>query len=84
MMIKFSTAAWEDDLYWQQTDKVTLKRINQLIREIQREPFTGIGKPEALKHQLAGFWCRRIDNCHRLAYAVEGNTLLIAQCPDHY
>jgi toxin YoeB len=84
MMIKFSSAAWEDYLYWQKTDKALLKRINQLIREIQREPFTGIGKPEPLKHQLAGFWSRRIDNCHRLVYAVEGDTLLIAQCRDHY
>ena len=84
MMIKFSTAAWEDYLYWQKTDKAILKRINQLIREIQREPFTGIGKPEPLKHQLAGFWSRRIDNCRRLVYSVEGDTLLIAQCRDHY
>ena len=84
MMIKFSTAAWEDYLHWQKSDKAMLKRINQLIREIQREPFTGIGKPEPLKHQLAGFWSRRIDNCHRLVYAVEGDTLLIAQCRDHY
>lgn len=84
MMIKFSTAAWEDYLHWQKTDKAMLKRINQLIREIQREPFTGIGKPEPLKHQLAGFWSRRIDNCHRLVYAVEGDTLLVAQCRDHY
>jgi toxin YoeB len=84
MMIKFSSVAWEDYLYWQKTDKALLKRINQLIQEIQREPFTGIGKPEPLKHQLAGFWSRRIDNCHRLVYAVEGDTLLIALCRDHY
>ncbi|MDU0459477.1 MAG: Txe/YoeB family addiction module toxin [Geobacteraceae bacterium] len=83
-MIKFSTAAWEDDLYWQTTDKAILKRINILIRDIQREPFAGIGKPEPLKHQLAGFWSRRIDSRHRLVYAVEGDTLLIAQCRDHY
>jgi toxin YoeB len=84
MMIKFSTAAWEDYLHWQMTDKAMLKRINLLIREIQREPFTGIGKPEPLKHQLAGLWSRRIDSCHRVVYAVEGDTLLIAQCRDHY
>jgi toxin YoeB len=83
-MIKFSTAAWEDYLYWQKTDKAILKRINQLIMEIQRDPFTGIGKPEPLKHQLAGFWSRRIDNCHRLVYAIEDGTILIAQCRDHY
>ena len=84
MMIKFSTAAWEDYLYWQMTDKTLLKRINQLIRNIQRDPFSGIGKPEPLKHQLTGFWSRRIDSCHRLVYAVEDNTILIAQCRDHY
>jgi len=84
MMIKFSTAAWEDYLYWQMTDKTMLKRINQLIRDIQHDPFSGIGKPEPLKHQLTGFWSRRIDSCHRLVYAVEDNTILIAQCRDHY
>lgn len=84
MMIKFSTTAWEDYLYWQQTDKAMLKRINHLVREILREPFAGIGKPEPLKHQLSGFWSRRIDSCQRLVYAVEGDTLLIAQCRDHY
>lgn len=84
MMIKFSTAAWDDYLYWQMTDKAILKRINQLIRDIQREPFTGIGKPEPLKHQLSGYWSRRIDSVHRLVYAVEGETMLIAHCRDHY
>lgn len=84
MMIKFSTSAWEDYLHWQMTDKVMLKRINQLIREIQREPFAGIGKPEPLKHHLSGFWSRRINKCHRLVYAIESDTLLIAQCRDHY
>lgn len=84
MAIKFASSAWEDYLYWQQTDKATLKRINTLIKEIQRTPFEGIGKPEALKHQLSGFWSRRIDDRHRLVYAVEDNALLIAQCRDHY
>jgi toxin YoeB len=84
MMIKFSTSAWEDYLHWQMTDKAMLKRINQIIREIQREPFAGIGKPEPLKHHLSGFWSRRIDKCHRLVYAIENDTLLIAQCRDHY
>ena len=83
-MSKFSTAAWEDYLDWQKTDKAMLKRINQLIREIQRESFSGIGKPEPLKHQLDGFWSRRIDTCHRQVYSVEGDSLLIAQCCDHY
>ena len=84
MTIKFSTLAWEDYLYWQVTDKSVLKRINLLIRDIQRDPFSGIGKPEPLKHRLTGFWSRRIDSCHRLVYAVEGDTVLIAQCRDHY
>ena len=84
MTIKFSDKGWEDYLYWQSTDRATLKRINILIKEIQREPFTGIGKPEPLKHQLSGFWSRRIDSQHRLVYAYEDSTLLIAQCRDHY
>lgn len=84
MPIKFATRAWEDYLYWQQTDKTLLKRINALIKDIQRTPFEGIGKPEALKHQLCGFWSRRIDDRHRLVYAVEDDVLLIAQCRDHY
>lgn len=83
MQIKFDETAWEDYLYWQQTDRVVLKRINRLIREIQRDPFSGIGKPEPLKHALSGFWSRRIDERHRLVYAVSGDALLIAQCRDH-
>lgn len=84
MTIKFSSNGWEDYLYWQGADKTILKRINRLISEIQREPFEGIGKPEPLKHQLSGFWSRRIDDRHRLVYAIEHETLLIAQCRDHY
>lgn len=84
MIIKFSAYGWEDYLYWQSTDKTVLKRINRLIAEIQRDPFEGIGKPEPLKHQLSGFWSRRIDERHRLVYAMENETLLIAQCRDHY
>lgn len=84
MTIKFSDKGWDDYLYWQSTDRAILKRINMLIKEIQREPFTGIGKPEPLKHQLSGFWSRRIDSQHRLVYAYEDDTLLIAQCRDHY
>jgi toxin YoeB len=83
-MIKFATRGWEDYLYWQTTDRTVLKRINQLIRDIQRDPFSGIGKPEPLKHHLSGFWSRRINDRHRLVYAMEGDTLLIAQCRDHY
>jgi toxin YoeB len=84
MMIKFSTTAWDDYLYWQTTDKSILIRINNLIRDIQREPCAGIGKPEPLKHQLAGYWSRRIDSVHRLVYSVKEETMLIAQCRDHY
>jgi toxin YoeB len=84
MMIKFSSKGWEDYLYWQATDRAMLKRINMLIKEIEREPFSGKGKPEPLKHQLSGFWSRRIDVQHRLVYAYEADTVLIAQCRDHY
>lgn len=84
MLIKFSTSGWEDYLYWKATDRTVLKRINLLIRDIEREPLAGIGKPEPLKHQLTGFWSRRIDSQHRLVYAVCGDTLCIAQCRDHY
>jgi toxin YoeB len=83
-MISFRERAWNDYLYWQQTDKVKLKRINQLIRDIQRNPFEGIGKPEPLRHDLTGFWSRRIDDEHRLVYAVEGTNIMIAQCRYHY
>ena len=83
-MIKFATRGWEDYLYWQTTDRTLLKRINLLIRDIERDPFSGIGKPEPLKHQLTGFWSRRIDDSHRLVYAVENDAILIAQCRDHY
>jgi toxin YoeB len=72
VQIKFSSKGWDDYLYWQATDKAMLKKINMLIKEIEREPFTGKGKPEPLKHQLSGFWSRRIDLQHRLVYALEG------------
>ena len=84
MQIKFSDHAWDDYLYWQATDKAVLKRINALIRDIQRSPFEGIGKPEALKHNFSGFWSRRIDDVHRLVYTVDEETILVAQCRYHY
>jgi toxin YoeB len=84
MKILFAEKAWEDYLYWQQTDKKILKRINLLIRDIQRQPFDGIGKPEPLKFNLAGYWSRRIDEEHRLVYKVQGDTMSIAQCRYHY
>lgn len=84
MKILFSEHAWEDYLYWQKTDKSILKRVNALIHDIQRSPFEGIGKPEPLKHALSGFWSRRINDEHRLVYAVEGEVLRIAQARYHY
>lgn len=84
MKIIFSRHAWEDYLYWQDGNPKTLKRINQLIRDIQREPFRGIGKPEPLRGNWSGCWSRRIDREHRLVYAVEDDRLLIAQCRYHY
>ncbi len=84
MPIKFSDQAWEDYLFWQTKDRATLKRINTLLRDIRRSPFEGIGKPESLKHNLAGFWSRRIDEEHRLVYAVQDDTILVAQCRYHY
>jgi toxin YoeB len=84
MKLVFAEAAWEDYLYWQQKDKRMVERINKLIKEVQREPFTGIGKPEPLQHALAGFWSRRITDEHRLVYRADGDSLLIAQLRYHY
>ena len=82
--IQWDLDAWEDYLYWQTQDKKILKRINQLVKEISRSPFEGIGKPEPLKGNLAGLWSRRIDEEHRLVYTVEDNTILIFACRGHY
>ena len=84
MRLLFADETWEDYLYWQTHDRRILERINALIRETQRSPFTGIGKPEPLKHALAGFWSRRITDEHRFVYRVEGKALLIAQLRFHY
>jgi toxin YoeB len=84
MDITFSTQAWEDYLYWNATDKKIFKKINTLIKECQRTPFDGIGKPEPLKHELAGAWSRRIDREHRLVYRVKDGALEIAQSRHHY
>ncbi|AMD01475.1 Txe/YoeB family addiction module toxin [Halomonas chromatireducens] len=84
MKLTFSEHAWEEYLYWQKTDKKVLRRINQLIKEIQRTPFEGIGKPEPLKHGLAGYWSRRINDEHRIVYKVTEDALLIAQLRYHY
>lgn len=84
MKLVFSEHAWEDYLYWQKTDKKTLRRINQLIKAIQRAPFEGIGKLEPLKHSLSGYWSRRINDEHRIVYKVADGSLLIAQLRYHY
>jgi len=84
MNIIFSSNAWEDYLYWQKTNKKFLKRINLIIRDITRTPFEGIGKPEALKHNLSGYWSRRINDEHRIVYRVDDNNIYIAQCRYHY
>ena len=84
MKLIFADTAWEDYLYWQATDKKQLKRTNNLIKDIQRTPFEGIGTPESLKFNLSGFWSRRIDEKHRLVYAVTDEAILIASCRYHY
>jgi len=84
MKLIFAEAAWDDYLYWQQKDKRTVERINKLVKEVLREPFTGIGKPEPLKHVLSGYWSRRITDEHRMVYRVDGDALLIAQLRYHY
>jgi len=80
----FTPHGWEDYCYWQTTDKATLKRINQLITDVLRAPFDGIGKPEPLRHVLAGCWSRRIDEEHRLVYKADGDDLIILQVRFHY
>lgn len=84
MRLIFAPEAWEDDLHWQSSDRKMLKRINRLIVEIQRDPFSGIGKPEPLRHALSGYWSRRIDDEHRIVYKVVADALLIAQLRHHY
>ncbi len=84
MRLIFSDKAWDDYLYWQETDRQLLKKINKLIKDITRDPFDGLGKPEPLKHELSGFWSRRITNEHRLVYEVSENSLAIASCRYHY
>jgi toxin YoeB len=84
MIITFSKNAWEDYTSWLSEDKNMLKKINELIKEIQRTPYTGKGKPEPLKYDLAGLWSRRIDREHRLVYQVKEKELLIYSCKYHY
>lgn len=84
MKLIFSEHAWEDYLFWQKTDKKLIVRINKLIKATVREPFAGVGKPEPLKHSLAGYWSRRINDEHRMVYKITEDALLIAQLRYHY
>ena len=84
MNLTFSDEAWDDYLHWQKQDRKMVDRINKLIQEVQRDPFSGVGKPEALKHALSGFWSRRITDEHRMVYRVTENALEIAQLRFHY
>lgn len=84
MSLIFSDQAWEDYLYWQETDKKMLRRIHELLKDMRRNPHAGIGKPEPLRHALAGWWSRRIDQEHRLVYRVDDRGLLLAQMRFHY
>jgi toxin YoeB len=84
MLITFSSHAWEDYTTWLKEDRKMLSKINQLIKDIQRTPFEGIGKPEALKYDLGGYWSRRIDREHRLVYKIDHNTIIIISCRYHY
>jgi toxin YoeB len=83
-MISFEDAGWDDYLHWQLADKAVLKKINNLIRNIGRDPFGGIGKPEQLKQNLSGYWSRRITDEHRIVYLMDSDDIIIAQCRSHY
>ncbi|NUF48697.1 Txe/YoeB family addiction module toxin [Gilliamella sp. ESL0250] len=80
----FSDESWSDYLYWQKTDKKMIKRINELLKDISRTPFSDLGKPESLKFNLSGYWSRRIDSEHRLVYKIENNCIIILSCRYHY
>ena len=80
----FRDRGWDDYLYWQTQDRKTIKRINQLIQDIDRNGHNGIGKPEALLYERQGWWSRRIDDVHRLVYAIEGDAILVSSCRFHY
>ena len=84
MKLVWTPTAWQDYLYWQSTDKRKLRRINELIKVTQRTPFKGIGNPEPLKHDLKGYWSRRIDSEHRLVYSIKDKELEIVACRYHY
>lgn len=84
MTLTWTADAWQDYLYWQSVDKKSVKRINALIKAIARQPFSGMGKPEPLKHQWTGYWSRRINREHRLVYKVAEESIVIVQCRYHY
>lgn len=84
MKLLFSEQAWDDYLHWQKMDQKLLERINTLIKDISRSPFSGIGKPEPLKNALSGYWSRRINNEHRIVYKISDSYVLIAQLRYHY
>jgi toxin YoeB len=84
MNLEFTPESWDDYLYWQKNDKKLLRRINELLKDIQRNPFEGIGKPEPLKHQLQGCWSRRINQEHRLVYEIEDELISIIACRFYY
>lgn len=84
MRLLWEESAWEDYISWQSQDKKTLKRINQIIKDIQRSPFDGIGKPEPLRGNLSGYWSRRIDEANRIVYKETEGAIIIAACKGHY
>ena len=84
MILSWAEKAWDDYLYWQTTDKKRLKRINALIKDIERQPLDGLGNPEPLRHNWTGYWSRRIDREHRLVYKITKKTIVIVQCRYHY
>lgn len=84
MRIIWSSVGWSDYIYWQSQDKKTLKRINSIIKDVERTPYEGIGKPEPLKHNHQGWWSRRIDSVNRFVYKIHEGDILIAQCKTHY
>ena len=84
MKLLWEENAWQEYLYWQTQDKKTLKRLNNIIKDIQRDCYNGIGKPEPLKENLSGWWSRRIDEENRIVYKQENNNIIIAYCKSHY
>ncbi|MBU0695457.1 MAG: Txe/YoeB family addiction module toxin [Bacteroidetes bacterium] len=84
MRFIFVEDSWEDYLYWQKSDKKILAKINELLKDISRTPFSGIGKPEPLKHKYKGYWSRRINDEHRLIYKIQDDEIIIAKCRFHY